>query len=242
MQAAGLSHIGKIRSQNQDSIFICESTIGLLPNLFVVADGMGGHNGGDVASNLAVETLALYAKFHTPSDLLEILINGAEKANEVIFTNSKLNPDLYGMGTTLSACVIDGDNLVITHIGDSRIYCINKTEIKQITDDHSYVWKLLAAGKITKEQAKVHPRRNVLTKVLGTAGKCEPDSFIHPVGDTESVLICSDGLTNMLDDEIIAELTAKEGLPIDRVQNLVDEANNRGGFDNISVILVDLWR
>lgn len=246
MNAAGYTDVGIARSENQDAIFVSSMRVGPVPNLFIVADGMGGHNAGDVASKEAVKTMSSYvrdfpaADFVKPPDYLDLLISAAKKANEHILTMSQKNFTMAGMGTTLTACVIVNGTVIITHVGDSRAYAISDDGIIQLTTDHTYISELIQAGRVTQEEALTHPRRHVLTRVLGDVEHSGLDGLVIPLGSAKSVLLCSDGLTNMIDNDSILTIVNSTGNVAQRAQALIDEANNRGGDDNISAVLIDL--
>jgi len=248
MYAKGWSDTGITRSENQDAIFWTTDKIGPLPNLFIVADGMGGHNAGDVASNQAIRLINLYvenfpaADFVTPDDYLDLMVNAAQAASEAIFELSEKDENMKGMGTTLTFCVVAEEKAIVAHIGDSRAYSVSDEKIEQITTDHTYVEELLQAGKVTAEEAKKHPKRNVITRALGTAGRCEIDGYTVNLADVECLLLCSDGLTNMVNDETIKRIVCSEGDALHRAKKLVTEANNNGGLDNISAVLIDIGR
>ena len=248
MNAAGYTDVGISRrgSENQDTIFVSLTGIGPLPNLFIVADGMGGHKAGDVASQTAVETMSAYirdfpaADFVAPSDYIDLLVNAAKNANEEILKKSRKNYALAGMGTTLTACVILDGTVFIAHVGDSRAYSLSPEGINQLTSDHTYIAELVQAGRITPEEALTHPKRHVITRVLGDPDHSSLDGLVVPLGSAQSVLLCSDGLSNMLDNDRIKSIASGSDSVENRVKFLIDEANNRGGEDNISAVLIDV--
>jgi len=246
MYVAGLTDIGRNRSQNQDAIFFTSMPIGPLPNLFIVADGMGGHSAGEVASTKAVEFIAEYvrdfkaAEFVQPDNYLDLLVTAVQGANTKVCEMAKTNPEMQDMGTTLTACIITDEKIVLAHVGDSRAYSITKDEITQLTADHSYVESMVKTGQITAEEALTHPDRHMITRVLGMPELFEVDGAVKPIGDTVSVLLCSDGLTNMLDDQKIKSIVSGAGFIEHRVKFLIEEANACGGLDNISAVLIDI--
>ena len=248
MYAAGITDVGVTRSQNQDSIFVCNKSIGPFPNLFIVADGMGGHKAGDVASGLAVEKFSGYIRdfaaqdFIQPENYLDLLVSAAQHAGNAVVAKADSDESMSGMGTTLTACVITNDKIYITHIGDSRIYAVNQLGIKQLTHDHTFVEELLQAGRITEAEAREHPKRHVLTRVLGVSGAMEVDGIVRELGDASAILLCSDGLSNMLDNDSMMKIINGLGYVEHRTRYLVDEANKKGGLDNISAILIDVGR
>ena len=246
MHAAGLTDIGNSRAQNQDSIYVSTAPLGPLPNLFIVADGMGGHNAGEVASQKAVEGVIDYiqnfqaAAFVTPDNYLDLLTAAVQEANTKITQIAMDDKTKQGMGTTLTACVVTDEKIYITHIGDSRAYTITPRTINQITTDHTYVAQMLQAGEITQDEALMHPNRHMITRVLGAQGLFEADGIVRPAKTVHSVLLCSDGLSNALNDETLKEIVRRKTPAEDRVKTLVNEANLRDGRDNISAIIIDL--
>ena len=242
MYAAGLTHQGQVRQQNQDAIFYTTGPIGMLPNLFIVADGMGGHKAGDVASRKGVDWFCDYIaqEMHVPS-FIDLLLTTAHKVNQELYDLAKANPqDMHGMGTTFVACVLQEGRADVIHVGDSRAYIITPTDIKQITNDHTYAEEMFRAGHITAEEARNHPRKHHLTRVLGFDPHVKLDGFFHSIEKGASLLLCTDGLSNMLNDDMLMEIVNREGYVEHRVEMLIDAANARGGTDNISAVLVDL--
>ena len=248
MHVAGFTNTGKTRIQNEDAIFFTGEPIGPLPNLFIVADGMGGHNAGDVASEEAVNSIADYirelkgAEFVQLENYLDLLVSAVQGANKKVCEMSEANPEMEGMGTTLTVCTITEEKLIVAHVGDSRAYAISEAGITQVTEDHTYVEEMVQAGQITADEAGSHPSKHVITRALGISGSFEVDGIIVPLNDTTSVLLCSDGLTNMVDDCVIKEIVDGLGFVEHRAQFLIEEANMRGGHDNISAILIDINR
>ena len=246
MVAAGITDVGQTRKHNQDAIFVSTEQVGPLPNLFIVADGMGGHNAGDVASARAIEHVCDYvqnfraANLVQPDDYLDLLINAAQRANDAIFYEGNESLEKKGMGTTLTLCVIHEERIIVVNIGDSRVYKVTYDSLEQITTDHTYVEELLQANRISKEQAKTHPRRHVVTKVLGLKGPCQADGFVVSSANVKAIILCSDGLSNMLDNETIFCIANSAGTAKSRALALVNEANEKGGHDNISAIIIDI--
>ena len=246
MHAAGQTATGLVRSHNEDVIFFTTKPIGPLPNLFVVADGMGGHNAGEVASAKSLEFCCSFIHSApaiasaTPKDIQRILVAAALAANKAVYKYGISDPAYYGMGTTFSACSVVGKTLVVAHIGDSRIYTVASGHITQITTDHTFVEEMVQAGNLTPAQAKTHPKRNVITRVLGCDPDISADGSLHELHGINSVLLCSDGLTDMLSDENIMELVNLNAPAEDRAAALINAANNNGGIDNISAIIIDV--
>lgn len=226
MLAKAKSDIGKIRETNEDS-FICS------PPLLVVADGMGGHVAGEVASQLAAETLRKYVL--TGADHPVAMLNKAiDQANTLIYRMAKEKNELSGMGTTVTAAYVDGDVLYWGHVGDSRLYLVRDGELRQVTEDHSLVGELVRSGNISAEEALTHPHRNILTRAVGTSDQVRVDSGLLDLIEGDVVLLCTDGLTNMLSDVEILDITLGSENAVDA---LIDRANTAGGLDNITVIV-----
>jgi len=246
MHVAALTATGLVRGHNEDTIFSTTDHIGPLPNLFIVADGMGGHNAGEVASAKSLEFFQEFIKdvkpeaTATPGGVMSLLVAATEHANSGVYSLAQTSPGFSGMGTTFSACAVAHGKLAVAHIGDSRIYTISHAGITQITADHTYVAKMVEAGHLTPSGAKTHPNRNQLTRVLGCAPPIEVDGNLHDLIGVDMVLLCSDGLTDMLSDEEIMGIANQDTPPVDRAQALVDAANAGGGIDNISVIIIDV--
>ncbi len=233
--SVAISHTGKVRSNNQDSGYAGS-------NLFAVADGMGGHAGGDVASSIAINRLAaLDHAYETPSDAERALRDAiADTASRLIET-VKAKPELAGLGTTVSALVMVDDYAVLAHIGDSRVYLYRDDTLTQITTDHTFVQRLVDSGRITPEEARYHPRRSVLMRVLGdTDADPELDTFIMPTQPGDRWLLCSDGLSGVVDDPHTAKALS-QGLPPGRTADiLLRQALDGGAPDNVTIVLVDV--
>lgn len=235
MKVVSATNVGNYRKNNEDSYYVNESK-----NLYVLADGMGGHLAGERASKMATEIIgqdfAKDSEIKSIDDAIEILSSSIRDANKKIFESSQENEDYRGMGTTLSSGLILGDVLIYSNIGDSRIYRINE-EMEQITQDDSFVNYLIEIGEITEEEAKNHPKKNVLTKAMGTTSDIEVIVNTLDIKDKDVFLFCSDGLTNMVSDEEIFKIV-KENSPEDARDMLLNLALKNGGMDNITFILV----
>lgn len=239
MKIYAKTDIGKIRDTNQDCYYIPLS--GEEFKLYIIADGMGGYAGGEVASNLAVFTAKNYIlenieKDEKPDNIREIINSAFDETNRIIYAKAKHSEELEEMGTTLDICLIYNNIIYIGHIGDSRIYKISNKNIEQLTTDHSYVQKLVKEGTITQEEAKNHPKKNMLMKAIGGKEKEEPDIIIEPLEENDCILMCTDGLVNMVDDEEILKLILNN--PEDAHEKLVEMANVKGGIDNITLIII----
>lgn len=248
MCAAGITDAGVARSQNQDTIFVCNQQIGPFPNLFIVADGMGGHKAGDIASALAVEKFNCYIRDFAAQDFiqsenyLDLLVSAAQHADGEISKKAEEDESMQGMGTTLTACVVTGEKIFIAHIGDSRAYAVSQLGMTQLTTDHTFVEELLQMGRVSEEEARSHPKRHVLTRVLGVPGFLEIDGIVREIGDATAILLCSDGLSNMLDKDSMMRIINGLGYAEHRTRYLIEEANKKGGTDNVSAVLIDIGR
>jgi len=229
-----MSDIGLVRGTNEDS-YICEP-----PHLFVVADGMGGHAAGDIASKLAATTVNRYIEENAATNNYEELLKQAiNQANTSIYQLSQSKEDFNGMGTTVTAVYVNGDTIYWGHVGDSRIYLLHNREFNQITNDHSLVWELVQSGNITREEAQVHPKRNMLTRAVGTSCLIKIDTGVIVWEPGDILLLCTDGLTNMVSEQDIYNLINDEQGNLESIVNqLVAQAKNAGGFDNITTILL----
>jgi protein phosphatase len=233
-----ITDTGRVRSNNQDCVFCEENAIGCFPNLFLVADGMGGHKAGDTASRLCIEEVVkqiLNTECTTPVSAFEQAVT---VANAAIYERSRAFAELEGMGTTLVGATVAEHTAYICNVGDSRLYCL-RDSLKQITVDHSLVEEMVQSGEIQKEEMRTHPNKNIITRALGTDTAVRTDCFEIEVQEGDVLLLCSDGLTNMLEDEEI-ETIIKEHISDmkDAGKCLVERANEAGGKDNISVVLV----
>ena len=239
LRSYALTDIGQKRQLNQDFIYLSEKPIGNLPNVFIVADGMGGHNAGDYASRLAVETVVQEIGISFEKSPVKILNNAIGRANEQLRKRAREDRKLSGMGTTIVAATCLGRYLEVANVGDSRLYVISD-EIRQITQDHSLVEEMVRMGGLDKETARNHPDKNIITRAVGARPDVEVDFFDVELQTGDMVLLCSDGLTNMVEDETICRILKGDGDLEDRVEELTRTANQNGGKDNISVILIEL--
>ncbi len=233
MKAEYLSHVGAVRANNEDAIY-CDGRSGV----FVVADGIGGKEGGEIASATAVRLVAERTWAALPGeDPALVLREGFYQANDLLHRRGH-GPGREGMGTTLTAAMCDDKRITIVHVGDSRAYLIRPNGIFQLTQDHSLVAQLVRDGKLTPEEAKNHPRKNILIRAIGQESRVEVDEVRATWQKGDYLLLCSDGLYNLVSDEEMWELTRRTTLLETAVQYMAETAYNRGGFDNISVILV----
>ena len=241
IKAYAKSDVGKVRELNEDSYYITQDPLAKV-QLFILVDGMGGYNGGERASKTSVLSAKNYIENNfenTPKDkesLIQLVASSMEYANMVVYEKSIEDKNLEGMGTTLEICLIYNNRVFIGHVGDSRIYRIRKDFIRKLTQDHSYVQKLVQEGTITKEEAEHHPKKNMLMKALGCNAFVEPDVMVKGFQKEDILVICSDGLTNMVNIEDINKIV-KENFEF-APKELVDLANQNGGVDNITIITI----
>lgn len=240
MDTFSITDTGRLRNSNQDCLFCEEDAVGKFPNLFLVADGMGGHKAGDLASRLCIDEIVKQirdSQARTPVSAFEQAIS---VANACVYERSMEDFELAGMGTTIVGAMIENKTAYIVNIGDSRLYRLHD-KLEQITVDHSLVEEMVQSGEIQKEEMRTHPNKNIITRALGTGNLVRPDCFEVKVEEGDVLLLCSDGLTNMVDDHDIEEIVKrhKEDMKL-AGENLVRQANEAGGKDNISVILVRL--
>ena len=240
MKGFAKTDVGKAREMNQDYYIIPSSENDL--QLYIIADGMGGYNGEEIASRLAAETTKNYIQNnfekieHDKEAILKLVKDAMEYANMVVYEESKKDENLQGMGTTLDVCFIYNSKIYIGHVGDSRIYLIKKDIARKITKDHSYVQQLVEDKKITREEAEHHPKKNMLLKALGCTSYVEPDIRARNLEKDDMLLMCSDGLTNMVEENKIYEVVRENTEKAPEI--LVNLANNAGGYDNITVITI----
>lgn len=224
---------------NQDFVYTSEAPVGPLPNLFIVADGMGGHNAGDYASKLAVETMVEEIAASAEREPEAVLRMAVEKANAMVSGSAKKVPELEGMGTTVVAASCDGRDLSVANVGDSRLYVVGGHEIRQITRDHSWVEDMVRSGGMGREEARNHPDKNIITRAIGAEDSVKTDFFRVTLREGDMILMCTDGLTNMLNDEEIRMILDGARDIVEKAEELVRRANENGGRDNISVILIE---
>lgn len=237
MKTFSLTDTGILREMNQDYYFMSETAVGNLPNLFIVADGMGGHKAGDYASRYSTQRVVASIARNPGDQPVTILKEAIEKANELLVVESKEDETKAGMGTTIVAAVIDGQQLYVANVGDSRLYVIGNT-IKQITKDHSLVNEMVRMGEIDESEARMHPDKNIITRAIGAAEHIEVDFFEVELCSDDVILLCSDGLTNMVSDGEIFDIIKQLDTPQKQVNELVRMANKNGGRDNITAMIV----
>lgn len=242
MLVASKTDIGNIRENNEDILYSSIEPVGSLPNLFLVADGMGGHKAGEVASRNAMQFFLEYID-KTPcndGELLDYMAGAVMYANNAVYEMSLTDAAYFGMGTTLSACVVTDGKAFIAHIGDSRIYLVNDGKLQQLTNDHTFVSEMVRAGQFSKEEAERHPSKNALTRALGVERDVSADAPMAAVMPGDIMLLCSDGLSNMVSEKEIAEILISDKDVQAKSDALIKRAKENGGVDNITVIVIEV--
>lgn len=238
MKAFAKTDIGAKRQTNQDYIFCSMQPVGSLPNLFIVADGMGGHKAGDLASRYTVEEFLTSVRESGAENPISIIEEAVRDSNLALIQKSKESIDYEGMGTTLVVATFIDKSLYIANVGDSRLYLVNN-EIQQITRDHSLVEEMISLGEIDRKNARTHEKKNIITRAIGVDSEVVADFFEIEYSKGDIILMCSDGLSNMIEDEDI-KVIVNEGTDLSEITNkLIELANRNGGKDNISVILIE---
>lgn len=242
LEAYSVTDIGRKRQLNQDYVFSSAKPMGNMPNLFIVADGMGGHNAGDYASKCTVETVVGEIRNSFEKNPTIIVKKAIETANSKIRELAAADENLFGMGTTLVVATVIGKYLQVANVGDSRLYLIGKKGIRQVTRDHSLVEEMIRLGGLSREDARKHPDKNIITRAIGAKDEVEAEFFTEELEPGDIILMCSDGLSNMLEDKEIEKIVQNEELAEmkEKAEALINAANNNGGKDNIAVVLVKI--
>ena len=230
--------IGRSRSVNQDYVYVSETPVGNLPNLFIVADGMGGHNAGDFASAFAVRVMVDSVKEDADFNPVKVIRHGIEVANHELIEQAKKSEERKGMGTTMVVATVVGNYVYVANVGDSRLYVIGN-RITQITKDHSLVQEMVRMGELTEEDARNHPDKNIITRALGAEETVNIDFFDFRLEKDSNILMCSDGLSNMVSNEEIQEIIQTGAELQEKGETLLNLANEHGGKDNIAVVLIE---
>ncbi len=238
MKTFSKTDIGRKREVNQDYVFVSNQPIGNIPNLLVVADGMGGHNAGDYASKFVVEVLKKELARSEEDGPRAMMKKAIEAANHQLIAESKTDAKLEGMGTTLVAATVIEHTLYFANVGDSRLYLLND-EIRQLSKDHSLVQEMVRLGGLNAEEAKHHPDKNIITRAIGVKEEIEIDFFEHRLRKGDIILMCTDGLSNMVEDEEIFQIVRSSRDVVEAVEQLIEKANSNGGKDNIGVIVAE---
>lgn len=239
MKAFALTDVGKNRVTNQDYVYCKSDAVGNLPNVFIVADGMGGHKAGDIASVTAVDAVLKSIEQSKKTDVISIMEEAVREANKTLYEKSKSNEEWAGMGTTLVLATVMDNTIFVANIGDSRLYLIDDG-IHQITRDHSYVEEMVSIGEIDKSEARTHSKKNIITRAIGVEEETHADFFEVQFKKGDKLLMCSDGLTNMIEDNDILSVIAGNNDIESTVHKLIDLANDSGGKDNIAVLIAEL--
>lgn len=238
MKTFSITDVGMVRQVNQDYVYASAAPLGALPNLFVVADGMGGHQAGDYASKFTVETIKDELKKGEGDDIGKLLVSAIKKANTELIKTAEADPRLKGMGTTVVVATIVGQMMYFANVGDSRLYLIDRG-ITQLTKDHSLVEEMVRLGGIRPEEAKHHPDKNIITRAIGAKDTVEVDFYEHRLKKDDIILMCTDGLSNMVEDDELFHIVVGGRDIVESAQSLVDAAKENGGSDNIGIILVE---
>lgn len=237
MKVIGISDLGLHRKKNEDSFLINQSL-----GLFVICDGMGGHRGGDVASQMAINIIDEMSKSEVWTNAVELLNNSIQKANRVIRQEGHQNPEWYGMGTTVAAALIEGERVTVASVGDSSLYIIRDNEIKMLTKNHTLAEQLVREGVLKADEIRQCSYNHILTRALGVEEDVQIDNFEEKLLPGDYILICSDGLSDMLEDQEILDIILDDpnkGSEIDIIARaLLKEALNKGGYDNITIIII----
>ncbi|MDO5391713.1 MAG: Stp1/IreP family PP2C-type Ser/Thr phosphatase [Eubacteriales bacterium] len=230
--------IGRRRSVNQDYVYVSEAPVGNLPNLFIVADGMGGHNAGDFASAFAVRVMVDSVKEDADFNPVKVIRHGIEVANHELIEQAKKSEERKGMGTTMVVATVVGNYVYVANVGDSRLYVVGD-RITQITKDHSLVQEMVRMGELTEEDARNHPDKNIITRALGAEETVNIDFFDFRLEKDSNILMCSDGLSNMVSNEEIQKIIQSKSEIQQKGETLLSLANEHGGKDNIAVVLIE---
>ena len=239
LSSYAMTDVGRTRAVNQDYVFSCLEPVGNLPNLFIVADGMGGHQAGDFASSYSVKKILESISLSLQKNPHKIFADAIRYANRELIEKAKANPELRGMGTTVVLLTIVGEKAYVANVGDSRLYLMEDT-LTQITVDHSLVQEMIKIGELTKESARIHPDKNIITRAVGAGRDINADFFEFSLTEKSILLMCSDGLSNMVEDEQLAILLKSAKTPEKVGKKLIDTANQNGGKDNIAVIVINV--
>ena len=237
MNSYGQTDTGRVRKSNQDSIFLSETPVGPLSNLFMVADGMGGHKAGDFASRFVVDTMVRCMGLYKSDSPVTALRKAIEKTNELLFLEAQRDPDREGMGSTLVAATVDQDTMYVANVGDSRLYLF-RDGLSQITRDHSLV-EMVSLGKLERNSESYRSQKNIITRAVGIRPAVTADFFEVSLKKDDCVLLCSDGLSNMAEESLIGSILAAPAALKEKTSRLIQAANENGGKDNIAVILIE---
>ena len=239
MKSYAKTDVGMRRSMNQDSLYCSDEPVGSFRNLFIVADGMGGHRAGDTASRMCIENMTSMIQGSDQNTPVTIFEEACAYANQKVYQAANSNPEYEGMGTTMVACTLQEYSLFVANIGDSRLYLLHD-HLQQISYDHSLVEEMVKIGNLTESEARMHPQKNIITRALGIDEEVQPDFFEIKVLPGDIILLCSDGLSNMVEDEDMEYLIRHTDSLEQAGDALVKRANANGGSDNITAVLVQV--
>ncbi len=239
MKTFSMTSAGQRRERNQDYMYTSETAVGNLPNLFLVADGMGGHAAGEYASRFTVEKMVQKIQSLPQTEPVAVIKEAVEEVNAMLLAEAEADESKAGMGTTIVAATVVGGKLYAANVGDSRLYVINQAGITQVTRDHSLVEEMVRMGEMDKRAARHHPDKNIITRAVGVFPEVAVDFFEIALAREDTILMCSDGLTNMVEDSEIKRIILGQRDIVEKAQKLVETANRNGGRDNITVVLID---
>ena len=239
MKTFSMTDVGIRRESNQDYMYTSETAVGNLPNLFLLADGMGGHAAGDYASRFTVEKVAELVGESALTEPVAILKQAISQANALLLAEAEKDVNRQGMGTTLVTATIVDNRMYVSNVGDSRLYLVSADKMIQVTRDHSLVEEMVRLGEMDKEDAKDHPDKNIITRAVGVLPEVSADFFEVELEPGDIILMCSDGLTNMVRDEEIRQIILGQRDIVEKAEKLVETANSNGGRDNITVVLIE---
>ena len=234
-----MTDVGRRREMNQDYMFTSETAVGKLPNLFIVADGMGGHKAGEYASQFTVDTMVDIIRNTEKEEPVAAIKQAVTEANRLLIKEAEADESKAGMGTTVVAATLMDKTLYAANVGDSRLYVLNQDTITQITRDHSLIEEMIRLGEMDKADAKDHPDKNIITRAVGVSPELAIDFFEIEINNGDIILLCTDGLTNMIEDEDIRRIVLSQRDIVERTEKLIETANENGGRDNITVVLLE---
>jgi protein phosphatase len=239
MKFISITDPGIVRQQNEDVFYASSKSVGNLPNLYFVADGMGGEKAGMYAAKTAANIVLGALEGSTETKTVMAISSAIQQANIALFKEAQSDPEKTRMGTTIVLATIEGDHLLVANVGDSRLYVSKESGIHQITRDHSFVDELVRFGKVSESEAKHHPKKHYITRAVGAEERVDIDFFDYELNKNDYVLLCSDGLTNMVSDQEINRILRSDSSLSEKAELLKKRANDAGGSDNITVIIID---
>ena len=238
MKTYSITDTGALREMNQDYFFASDDPVGNLPNLYIVADGMGGHKAGDYASRYTTQRVVASVSRDPGEEPVSIIKEAINTANKILMEEAAEDESKQGMGTTLVVATIIDGKLYVANVGDSRLYIVNE-DIRQVTRDHSLVAEMVRLGEVDVAAAREHPDKNIITRAIGAKADVEADFFEVELQEGDRIVICTDGLTNMVEDEVIRNIVSCDISIEEKTERLVKTANQNGGRDNITVMIIE---